>query len=466
MKMKLNLCFSQTLKALLLIGLLAGPIMAIKTMALTEINVTWVPQDVYYDNNNNPYAYWNDPNNWSTGVVPGLMDTNSSDTTYGDYYAACFQDDASAIIPCLVTNDTQIGHLYLGYAGAGEVIVTNGASLEAGFEPGGQWTGVGFVAGPGTLFVAPGSSFSCGSHLWVGQGGANQLGVVIDDGGTISVPSGQLGAGWNGGTNYVYVTNNAHLYLGQFSPQILGYPYTLITSIGYLDIDTGSSVVVSNNNLLTYAFTFNQGPQLGQTVNLINCLVTNDQLIAYGGQGKISTAYNPTLNNSTITAIAPVNASTPVFSVQPTNTIASLGGTATFNALVSNVPVTYQWLFNGAALTDGNGISGAQTATLTIANVNASENGIYSVVATNSSVSTAFTLSTTASLSAESFNLFPVITINGINGDVYVVQYTTSLTPPVTWTPLSTNTVGAGPLQVVDTSSPLSLRRFYQVVQQ
>ena len=235
-----------------------------------------------------------------------------------------------------------------------------------------------------------------------------------------------------------------------------------------MDIGAGSSVVISNNNFTTYAYTFptGVGPLSGQTVNLLNCRETNHQLIAYEGAGTIQATYNPAGNFTTLTAIPPVNPNTPIFSLQPTNVIANLGGTATLNAKVSNVPVNYQWMLNSVPLTDGNGISGSETATLTIANLTIAETGIYSVVATNSSVPADYTTSTVASLSAQSFNLYPVITINGVNGDMYEVQYTTSLTPPVTWTTLGTYTVGAGPLQVVDTASPLSMQRFYQVVQQ
>ena len=467
--MKTLLNFSQRFKALLLVGLLAGPLLADKTMAQTEYTQSWNPADVYTDGDGNQYAYWNDLNNWSLSEVPGITDTNSASPGYGDLYAASFIQDVGSIIPCLITNDTQVGQLYLGYngGGGGVVIVTNGANFQAGYE--GEWTGVGFVSGPGTLIIEPGSSFSCGSHLWVGQGINNQ-GTVINNGGTISIPSGQFGLSWNGqgGTNYAYITNNAHMYLGQFSPQILGYPYCASTNRGILDIGAGSSIVVSNNNLLTYNFTFNaNNPALnGTTVNILTCLETNGQLIAYEGAGTIQAIYNPAGNYTTLTAVAPVNQDTPVFSVEPTNVIASLGGTATLNAKVSNVSANYQWMLNSVPLADGNGVSGSKTATLTIANLTAAETGIYTVVATNSSVATAYTTSTLASLSAQSFNLYPVITINGINGDSYEVQYTTSLTQPVTWTTLGTYTVGAGPLQVVDTATPMSIQRYYQVVQQ
>ena len=142
-----------------------------------------------------------------------------------------------------------------------------------------------------------------------------------------------------------------------------------------------------------------------------------------------------------------------------------------FNTLISGQgPFSYQWLFNSAPLSDGDGISGSHTATLTVGNFTAAETGIYSVVATNANPASQndrnYGSSLGVSVSAESFNLYPVITINGVNGSSYLVQYTTSLTPPVTWTTLTTVTAGAGPIQVVDTATPLSVQRFYQVIPQ
>jgi hypothetical protein len=88
------------------------------------------------------------------------------------------------------------------------------------------------------------------------------------------------------------------------------------------------------------------------------------------------------------------------------------------------------------------------------------------VVATNSSHATEVSLSLPADVTANSFGLYPVVTINGINGATYTVQWASSLTPPVTWNTLATVTEGAGAAQVVDTGTPLSLTRFYRVVQQ
>jgi len=432
-------------KALLLAGLLAGPMLAFNAMAQSRQDVHWSPLDIFIDAGSNQFAYWDDANNWQGGIVPVVYNTNVANT----FYNAAFD---SASVYCVVTNDAQVGQLMAGFGGGGTLVITNGAHFQAGFSFGGIWTGIGFVAGPGTLIVGPGSDFTCASHLWVGQGTANQ-GTVIINGGTLHIPNGQLGVSWNGigGTNYIYITNGGTLYMSQWSSQTLGAPGSGPTNIGIMDIGANSQVIITNN-------------QLG----FMSVLTNNHQLIAFDGLGTISAVYNPSANVTVLTGLAPAGPDTPVFSLQPSNEIVGLGGTATLTAAAS--PATgYQWLFNSAPLADGGGISGSHTATLTVSNFNAAETGIYSVVATNANPASQndrnYASSQGVSVSADSFNLYPVITINGVNGNTYVVQYTTSLTPPVTWTPLATNTVGTLPAYVVDTATPRSIQRFYRVIQ-
>lgn len=428
--------------------------LAIEASAQSRIDDHWSPLDTFTDQNGNTYGYWDDPNNWSLDFVPGVIDTNQSGPAYDN---AAFDDNPSAPIYCIVTNTTQVtavGQLMAGFGGGGTLVISNNAHFQAGFAYGGNWTGIGFVDGPGTLIVEPGADFTCASHLWVGQGTADQ-GTVIINGGTLHIPNGQLGVSWNGigGTNYITITNGGTLYMSQWASSTLGAPGAATsTNIGIMNIADDTSKVVCTNNILSY----------------LPILETNNQLIGFGGVGSIQATYNPSLNITTIIALAPPGPPTPVFSVNPSSQVVALNGTATFTATAS--PETgYQWLFNSTPLTDGNGISGSTTATLTIQNFNVGESGVYSVVATNSAGNPQYRLfatSASATLSAQSVNLYPVITINGINGSTYVVQSTTSLTPPVTWTSFATNTVGTGPAYIIDTTSPLSIQKFYQVILQ
>jgi polygalacturonase len=82
----------------------------------------------------------------------------------------------------------------------------------------------------------------------------------------------------------------------------------------------------------------------------------------------------------------------PVLTVQPTNQTVAVGGTAVFTVVASGVPApTYQWLKNGTSLLN------ATNATLTLANVQVTDIGVYSLIAANSagtatSVNAALTL--------------------------------------------------------------------------
>jgi hypothetical protein len=445
MKRKIK-CF-QPLKSLLLTGLLAAPLLAFNALANDN---HWSPVNTLTDGNGNQYAYFDDPSNWSLAAVPTNGDgnrviINGTLGTPGTY------------VSCIITNSmNDLYQLIMGYdgtVGGGNLIVTNGAQVSFGVGAG-QWTGVAFPNGPSSLYIGPGCSFTCGSHLWVGQGTNNgnpATGTVIIDGGTLSLPSGQLGVGWNGtgGTNYITLTNGGRAFLSQWASQTLGQPGN--NSVGIMNLaDNGSYVVVTNN-----------------ATGYFSTLVANNQLIAYGGQGAVTWNYNPSLNITTIHATAPTNQYTPVITAQPTNQVVALGGTASFHVQISNVPVNYQWLFNGNPLADGGGISGSKTATVTITGVTLAQIGSYSVVATNTTHLDQYVTSSSASLSSSGINLYPVITINGVPGSTYVTEYATSLTPPVAWTPFATNTVGSfAPVYVVDTTSPMAVKRFYQVIQQ
>lgn len=444
--MKKKITSSRLLRLLLLAGLLAVPLLAFNARAQFEDN-NWTPADVA-DDGGGPYAYFGDFANWSLNFVPTYADTNNNNLGV----RVIVNGSVGSYVTCIMTNDVQLYQLIMGDsgAGAGNLIITNGAHITMGIGSG-QWTGVGFPNGPATLYIETNCSLTLGSHLWVGQG-VNAQGTVIIDGGSLSIPNGQLGVGWNGtgGTNFITLTNGGRAFLQQWASSTLGQPGN--NSLGIMNLaDNASYVVVTNN-----------------ATGFFNTLVTNNQLVAYGGAGKVTWSYNPSLNITTISAIAPADPFTPVITGQPTNVITSLGGSASFHVDISNVSVFYQWLFNGNPISDGAGITGSQTATLNISGVTLAEMGTYSVLATNQAHLDHFVTSTNASLSSMGFSLYPVVTVNGVTGSTYVGQYTTSLTPPVTWTPFVTNTAGSfAPIYMVDTNSPLNNKqRFYQVIQQ
>lgn len=95
---------------------------------------------------------------------------------------------------------------------------------------------------------------------------------------------------------------------------------------------------------------------------------------------------------SVTSVVATLTVQDPFINAQPNSQFAPAGETASFYCDAGGTPpLSFQWFKDGASLTDGGNISGAQTATLTVSNVVASDAGRYSVVIsnTNSSLSSA-----------------------------------------------------------------------------
>jgi uncharacterized delta-60 repeat protein len=96
---------------------------------------------------------------------------------------------------------------------------------------------------------------------------------------------------------------------------------------------------------------------------------------AFGGVNGVDRTYLARLYGSVPTA--------PVISVEPSAQIAYDACCAVFAVEATGTPADFQWRKDGVDLVDGPGISGAQTATLTLTGVDAADEGDYSVVVSN-----------------------------------------------------------------------------------
>lgn len=138
------------------------------------------------------------------------------------------------------------------------------------------------------------------------------------------------------------------------------------------------SVTATGSGTLTYQWKFNGSPLSDQT----GILGSHGSTLILGGVslGAAGT-YSVTITdgaNQTATASATltVSAAAPTIATQPASLTVTVGGSVSFTVTASGSP-TYQWLFNGAP------ISGATSASYTIANVALSSAGSYSVTLTN-----------------------------------------------------------------------------------
>ncbi len=95
----------------------------------------------------------------------------------------------------------------------------------------------------------------------------------------------------------------------------------------------------------------------------------------------------------------------PFFAVQPVSREVVAPGNVQFTAIAGgSSPLSYQWYFNGALLSNGPGINGATTTNLVLTGVDAAGAGTYYAIVTNSSGSAMSASATLAAITA------PVIT--------------------------------------------------------
>src|SRR5205085_1299672 len=111
---------------------------------------------------------------------------------------------------------------------------------------------------------------------------------------------------------------------------------------------------------------------------------------AYTGTN-LQTVYAKPATTTTYTATASTGCSSgsanvivtvnqpPAITGQPINLSICTGNTAVFTVSASGAGLTYQWYFNGNPISNGGNVSGATSATLSIANITSANAGNYTV---------------------------------------------------------------------------------------
>jgi hypothetical protein len=135
------------------------------------------------------------------------------------------------------------------------------------------------------------------------------------------------------------------------------------------------SVAATGSGTLNYQWLFNGTNISGATGNPYT--LANAQLTNNGGYS-VSITNNFGSLTSSVAALLVTNAP-PAITSQPQNQTVIAGQTATFNVnAIGTPPLNYQWLFNGT-----NPVAGATTNPFSIANVQTTNAGNYSVIITN-----------------------------------------------------------------------------------
>jgi hypothetical protein len=102
--------------------------------------------------------------------------------------------------------------------------------------------------------------------------------------------------------------------------------------------------------------------------------------VSYLDAGGYSVVVTNGPGNTVTSSIATLTVKDPVIFAHPASAIKAIGSSASFTVSAGASGATYSWKKGSTVLTDGGNVSGSTTATLTLANVSASDNGSYSVI--------------------------------------------------------------------------------------
>ena len=138
------------------------------------------------------------------------------------------------------------------------------------------------------------------------------------------------------------------------------------------------TVVAGGSEPLIYQWYYNTNTSVANA-NDSTLTLTNIQPAAAGSYSVIVSNLAGTITSSNAVLIVNTNPVAPVFISQPSSQIALAGTTVNFSALAAGTaPITYQWSKDSVA------ISGATSSTLSLTNVQTSDDASYNVTASNS----------------------------------------------------------------------------------
>jgi hypothetical protein len=227
------------------------------------------------------------------------------------------------------------------------------------------------------------------------------------------------------------------------------------------------SVVASSVSPMSYQWQknstnlVNEGNISGSTNSTLTIASVSDNDAAIYSVTVTNLDGSTTSSNATLTVIDP-----PVITTQPLGQRILLGGSVSFNVTVSNPPpLHFQWRFNAA------NILNATNAAYTIQAVTTNNTGNYSVIITNLAGSVTSSNALLTVLVRPVLNLqlaagYPLLNLNGMLSNNFVVQYSTNLAGTNWVNLLSLTNLSSSPYEFLDPAGIGQTARFYRAFMQ
>ncbi len=223
--------------------------------------------------------------------------------------------------------------------------------------------------------------------------------------------------------------------------------------------------VTATNNPQTYQWRLNGVNVPGATSS---SLTINNAQAADAGSYTVVVAngVGPTVSGNAVLLVAPVITTQPMSQTNP------VGSIVVFRVVAAGqTPLNYQWKKDGADLTDGGKVSGAHSASLTLANIGETDEGTYTVGVTNAAggLLSAAALLVVPAPPAEPGHFDSVgrlpdgsvqLAMSGTPGISYLLQWTGDW---LAWSNLCTLSATNGLFWWVDWSASNASRRFYRL---
>lgn len=329
--------------------------------------------------------------------VPGLvrfLTDGSLDTSYSPSFPEGFDTQSALAIDA---DD----NLYVGRAGATGAVfkVLPSGSLASGFTspsfagqisalavlPDGKIALGGFFTTPTSRIMVLNADGSQDTGFSVGTGlnsvnGATTVKSIVPD------PSGRI---WIMGVNFsTYNGNSANrlaVLQGNGGPRLAfvaqptGRVANAASSVSFTAHATG-------NNGFTYLWHKNGSPlSNGGRFSGVDTNTLTISGLEEGDEGGYSVVVSSPGVSSITSRVAGLEVlGAPEITLDPVAQSVDFGGSATFTgAAVGATPLSYQWFYNDTALSNGAGVSGATSDTLTLTNIDFNDAGSYKLRATN-----------------------------------------------------------------------------------